>query len=79
MKMRVKLKGTRLTALRFVEVNANGKAIYLFKCDCATLVSLRRDMVQTGNTRSCGCLRKEKTRETGRANAGMVTTGEQES
>jgi hypothetical protein len=79
MKMRVKLKGTRLTALRFVEVNPNGKAIYLFKCDCGNLVSLRRDMVQTGNTRSCGCLRKEKTRETGRANAGMVTTGEQES
>ena len=36
-------------------------------------------MVQTGNTRSGGCLRKEKNRETGRANAGMVTTGEQES
>lgn len=78
MKMRVRLKGTRLKALRFIEVNGNGKAIYLFKCDCGNLVSLRRDMVQTGNTRSCGCLRKEKTRETGRANAG-VTTGEQES
>ena len=78
MKMRVRLKGTRLKALRFIEVNSNGKAIYLFKCDCGTLVSLRRDMVQTGNTRSCGCLRREKTRETGRANAGIVS-GEQES
>ena len=70
MKMRVKLKGTRLKALRFLEVNGNGKAIYLFKCDCGNLVSLRRDMVQTGNTKSCGCLRREKTRETGKANAG---------
>lgn len=79
MKMRVRLKGTRLTALRFVEVNANGKAIYLFKCDCGNSVALRRDMVQTGNTRSCGCLRKEKTRETGRANAGInLGTGERE-
>ena len=78
MKMRVKLKGTRLPALRFIETNNNGKAIYLFKCDCGNSVALRRDMVQTGNTRSCGCLRRETTQETGRANAGMGT-GEQES
>ena len=77
MKMRVKLKGTRLTAVRFIEMDENGKSIYLFKCECGKHIGLRKDMVLTGNTRSCGCLRKETTRETGRANAG-TTSGEQE-
>ena len=43
MKMRVKLKGTRLTAIRFIEMDENGKSRFLFKCDCGNRIGLRKD------------------------------------
>lgn len=49
----------RLTAVRFVG-NKNGKARWLFRCDCGNLVEKDAASVQSGNTSSCGCLHREQ-------------------
>jgi hypothetical protein len=50
----------RLVVLQRSETSRHGQAYWLCQCDCGdqTTVSSRR--LTSGNTRSCGCLRKEK-------------------
>jgi len=40
-----------------------GKVVWLCICDCGNLVEMPSNRLRTGNTRSCGCLRREKTAE----------------
>jgi hypothetical protein len=41
----------------------NGKLMVLVRCDCGTIVERRKECLKSGFTRSCGCIRAEKTRE----------------
>ncbi|MFU2222004.1 hypothetical protein [Streptococcus pluranimalium] len=50
----------RLTAIK--RINDKGKAIYLCHCDCGNTVEVKGDYLQN-RTHSCGCLKKEKSRE----------------
>jgi hypothetical protein len=50
----------RLVALRDTRKRAkSGQAFWEFLCDCGQTKSIRAYKVTSGNTRSCGCLRKE--------------------
>ena len=60
---RNKVPGTRLTPVRFLGLNKRGQALYLYECDCGEEYAGRVDNVMSGNTRSCGCLRRETTAE----------------
>ena len=51
-----RIKGTRLTALRFSQRDNGGKKVMWFKCDCGNEKRIRMDHVQCGNTKSCGCM-----------------------
>ena len=50
----------RLTFISFVETDWRGNAIWKVKCDCGVEFTIRAASVKNGNTRSCGCLRKER-------------------
>lgn len=45
----------RLTVLSFQGVNKNHHSVYLCRCSCGKTVSVVRNALTTGNTRSCGC------------------------
>lgn len=49
----------RLTFLHFVEKNDNGKPRWRVRCDCGTEFTMLAESVMSGNTKSCGCLRRE--------------------
>jgi len=49
----------RLLALSYAGRSIDGKATYLFKCDCEKEVVLRSYLVRKGKTTSCGCYFKE--------------------
>lgn len=40
------------------------------RCDCGKRKTVKRGNVIHGHTKSCGCLRREKTKQTGEANLG---------
>ncbi len=62
-------KWGRLTAVRWTGRNREGRLgqsgqIWLFSCECGGEVEVIPYAVKTGNTHSCGCLRKESTSRT---------------
>jgi hypothetical protein len=49
----------RLTALKIIGKNKSNQKIWLFKCDCGNKLKCLGSRVISGNTSSCGCLRRE--------------------
>lgn len=49
----------RLTVISYTGKNINGNAIWLCKCDCGNVKEISRSCLIYGNTKSCGCLKKE--------------------
>ena len=58
----------RLTALEFCGIQHH-KARWRCACDCGLSVIVSANNLRSGNTKSCGCLRREMTRKRGEANA----------
>jgi hypothetical protein len=48
----------RLTVLRFAFSNEKGRACWYCQCDCGTEITAHGALLRTGNTQSCGCLKK---------------------
>lgn len=58
----------RLTLLRFAYMKKRGKdkrnnSYWLCKCDCGEIKIVRISSLKVGNTKSCGCLNREKLTE----------------
>lgn len=53
----------RWTVLKELDIR-NGERFYLCRCKCGTEREVRRNSLVTGNSKSCGCLRKERMKET---------------
>lgn len=60
----------RLVAIkRSKKQTKNGGVFYwIYKCDCGTKVELPPSYVTSGDTKSCGCLKKEISSQTGKKN-----------
>lgn len=50
----------RLVALSYAGKNKWGHALWLYQCDCGNHKIISSNSVLQGNTKSCGCLDKEK-------------------
>jgi len=51
----------RLVALVSTDQRRHGSVVWQCRCDCGALLVVRCDALRSGNTRSCGCLRRETT------------------
>lgn len=66
-----KKKYHRLFPIRFVGVKKNSR-VWLFRCDCGTYKELAFTDVRRGNSKSCGCLK----REVSKVNLDVTTHGD---
>ena len=67
---RLDLTGQRFGRLVALEPTyKNGKTAWVCKCDCGVEKVIDTSHLRQGDTKSCGCLHKEKARERGLANA----------
>lgn len=48
----------RLTVIAFVRSSRSGK-VWRLRCDCGNLAECKTGALTNGNTRSCGCLKRE--------------------
>jgi len=56
----------RLTAIKIVSTGSRKKkGKWLFRCDCGNEIVCAACGVKSGNTKSCGCLKREKSHKTG--------------
>ena len=53
----------RLIVIERIENTTSGKAQFKCKCDCGNYVNVAAKTLRNGDTRSCGCLLSEKSRE----------------
>lgn len=51
---------------KLVKTNPNGDKQWLCKCRCGTLLTVSQASLRSFNTKSCGCLQKERSAEAGR-------------
>lgn len=49
----------RLTVIALLGRASNGDALWSCSCDCGAEVEVSASNLRTGNTRSCGCLKRE--------------------
>ena len=50
----------RLTFLEFVGRNENRNARWKVRCECGTVFEVTASSVKSGQTKSCGCIRRER-------------------
>jgi hypothetical protein len=64
------LTNQKFERLTIIRRDFNKKRIYwICDCECGTKnLSIRGDLLRLGNTKSCGCLQKEKAKEAGKLN-----------
>jgi hypothetical protein len=69
----------RLEVKEFAGISKNGNSIWDCLCDCGNITRVLGNNLKTGNTKSCGCLNKERAVETktihGQAKKGQVSRG----
>lgn len=49
----------RLTAISFAGLTKNGQTLWLCRCSCGAESHVKGTNLQSGNTRSCGCLQRQ--------------------
>lgn len=50
----------RLVVIKYIGSNKEGKALWECKCDCGNIIKILGKSLRKGITKSCGCLRNEK-------------------
>lgn len=59
----------RLTALRVDEERTGKRTYWICQCDCGNIIVTRRDSLENGHAKSCGCLPKHKCIKHGKSKA----------
>lgn len=55
----------KLTVIKRLQNNTHKGSVWLCKCDCGNIVNVWGNCLRSGNTKSCGCLRKEQSHVNG--------------
>jgi len=51
----------KLTVVSFYKKNKHGQNTWLCKCECGGTIILSSSTLNSGHTKSCGCIRSKKT------------------
>ncbi|WP_203651532.1 alcohol dehydrogenase [Secundilactobacillus yichangensis] len=62
----------RLTVTGFAGSGKNGNALWRCRCDCGKEVIADGYLLRKGNTKSCGCLRRERGRKVMQSDARLI-------
>lgn len=59
---------SRLTVIRYMFTvskwdNAGGYQVWRCRCSCGEIADVHRSRIQSGGTKSCGCLRREMAKQ----------------
>ncbi len=49
----------KLTVLQLLDERQNEETVYQCKCECGSIVNIKRSNLISGNTQSCGCIRSK--------------------
>lgn len=58
-KNRIRIRYGRLIVIKFAGWDNNNRPLWLCRCDCGREIVIREGSLQSGNTKSCGCLQRE--------------------
>ncbi len=53
----------RLTVIQYLYTDKRRKAVWLCECECGNYIEVTSEKLATGNTKSCGCLHRDTSRE----------------
>lgn len=62
-KDRIGQKYGRLIVMKYLYTNERRKAVWLCKCECGNYIEVPSERLATGNTKSCGCLHSDTSKE----------------
>lgn len=68
----------RLTVIGYDKRDENGHDRWFCKCDCGAVKSVFQPNLLNGETKSCGCLRRENMRRIGKQNGKRNHEGDQQ-
>jgi hypothetical protein len=63
----------RLRVIEFARKDKHNKAVFYCACDCGKEVVVCGTNLRSGNSQSCGCLKRERSAENGRKSAGVLS------
>lgn len=66
-------KYNRLTVIRKTKEKSHNSYLWECKCDCGNVVKVKKWNITSGNTKSCGCYKKESIADIGRRNVDDLT------
>ena len=66
----------RLTVMEDAEIRQHGSIVWLCRCECGRLAKVRGSHLQSGATKSCGCLQKDVISRVNTGNKFSVKHGE---
>lgn len=66
-------KYNRLTVIRKTNEKSNNSYLWECKCDCGNVVKVKKWNIESGNTKSCGCLKNESITRIGKSNSSDLT------
>lgn len=55
------VKYERLSVIGYCGAGAGYKQLWLCSCDCGSIIVVFRDKIESGHTKSCGCLQRDMT------------------
>ncbi|MCI8374909.1 MAG: hypothetical protein HFI29_05660 [Lachnospiraceae bacterium] len=65
----------RLVVLEKADSDKSGNTMWKCRCDCGTIKKVNSSKLRSGETKSCGCLRKETTAKINKGNKSRITHG----
>ena len=63
----------KLVVIRLLDERKDGKTVWECQCDCGNIAQVTEGHLQSGNTKSCGCLQKEAMSQIGKSSIKDLT------
>lgn len=69
--MLIQCDASGLESLSFSHKNRHRKSVFIYRCYCGNIFQALQTEIKSGHTKSCGCLRKTRTKTHGMTNTSI--------